>query len=239
MIIGEVKFVNGKTVLVVEDEVKIHKMIRDYFIFNGFNVISAYNGKEAVDKFEYIVDLIILDVMLPILDGFTVLRRIRKKSNVPIIMLTARAEDEDILMGYELKVDDYVTKPFNLEILVAKATVMLSRIDNCASNAVVELQEADVLEYNGVKLDKLKMEVYIDDEKIELEPKQFEILQYLMENKNIVLSREKLLESKWGYDYFGNTRVVDAQIKKLRKNLKHKSYCIKTVFGVGYKFEVE
>lgn len=228
-----------KTILVVEDEIKIHKMIRDYFMFNGFDVISAYDGKEAVDKFDDSINLIILDVMLPILDGFTVLRRIRKKSNVPVIMVTARSEDEDILMGYELKVDDYVTKPFNQEILVAKANAILSRIDSSSSNNVAERQNLEVLEYNGIKLEKLKMEVYIEDEKIELEPKQFEILQYLMENKNIVISREKLLESKWGYDYFGNTRVVDAQIKKLRKNLKHKSYCIKTVFGVGYKFDVE
>ncbi|WP_302670745.1 response regulator transcription factor [uncultured Clostridium sp.] len=227
----------NKSVLVVEDEEKINKMICDYFSFNGFGVITASDGMEAIEKFNEDIDLVILDVMLPKLDGFTVLRRIRKKSNVPVIMVTARSEDEDILMGYELKVDDYVTKPFNLEILVAKSKVILSRIEQMITSK--DSIDEDVLEYNGIRLDKLKMEVYIDNEQIELEPKQFEILQYLMENKNIVISREKLLESKWGYDYFGNTRVVDAQIKKLRKSLKHKSYCIKTVFGVGYKFEVE
>lgn len=224
----------SKNVLVVEDEEKINKMICDNFIYNGFNVISAKDGLESLELFDDNINLIILDVMIPKIDGFTVLRRIRKKSSVPVIMVTARSEEEDILMGYELKVDDYITKPFSLEILVAKTKVLLDRIDSMTNNIQEEL-----LEYNGVKLDKLKMKVYIDNEQIEVEPKQFEILEYLMENKNIVISREKLLEEKWGYDYYGNTRVVDAQIKKLRKNLKHKAYCIKTVFGIGYKFDVE
>lgn len=227
----------NKSVLVVEDEEKINRMICDYFKFNGFNVTSASDGMETVEKFNDDVDLVILDVMLPKLDGFTVLRRIRKKSNVPVIMVTARGDDEDVLMGYELKVDDYVIKPFSLEILLAKAKVLLNRIDSMVAGK--EYVKEEILNYNGVKLDKPKMRVYIDEEEIELEPKQFEILEYLMENKNIVISREKILDAKWGYDYFGNTRVVDAQIKKLRKNLKHKSYCIKTVFGVGYKFDVE
>lgn len=227
----------NKTVLIVEDEEKINKMLCNYFKFNGFNTISAVDGLEAVEKFNDDIDLIILDVMLPKLDGFTVIRKIRKKSNVPVIMVTARSEEEDVLMGYELKVDDYVTKPFNLEILLAKSKVILSRID--AISVSKDTVKEEILQYNGIKLDKLKMEVYIDDEQIEIEPKQFEVLEYLMENKNIVISREKLLESKWGYDYYGNTRVVDAQIKKLRKSLGHKSYCIKTIFGSGYKFDVE
>lgn len=227
----------NKVVFIVEDEEKINKMISDYFEFHGFNVISALDGLEAVEKFNDNIDLIILDVMLPNLDGFTVLRRIRKKSDVPVIMVTARGDEEDVLMGYELNVDDYVVKPFNLDILLAKANVLLNRIDSL--NNTKENIEKDVLEYNGVKIDKLKMQVYIDDEQIEIEPKQFEVLEYLMENKNMVISRERLLDTKWGYDYYGNTRVVDAQIKKLRKSLKHKSYCIKTVFGVGYKFDAE
>lgn len=226
-----------KMVLIVEDEEKINRMLCDYFNFNGFNAISATDGLEAIEKFNDGIDLIILDVMLPKLDGFTVLRRIRKKSNVPIIMVTARGDEEDVLMGYEARVDDYVIKPFNLEILLAKAKAILSRIDSMSN--IKENGQADILEYNGVKLDRLKMKTYIDGEQIEIEPKQFEILAYMMENKNIVISRETLLETKWGYDYYGNTRVVDAQIKKLRKSLKHKSYCIKTVFGVGYKFDVE
>ncbi|MBU3137774.1 response regulator transcription factor [Clostridium gasigenes] len=225
---------NNKNILIVEDEEKINKMICDYFSHSGFNVYSAKDGVEGIEMFNESIDLIILDVMLPILDGFTVLRRIRKESNVPVIMVTARSEEEDVLMGYELNVDDYITKPFSIDILIAKARVLLNRIDFMSNNI-----KEDTLEYNGIKLDKLKVEVYIDEEKIEIEPKQFEILQYLMENKNIVLSREKILETKWGYEYYGNTRVVDSQIKKLRKSLKHKSYCIRTVFGVGYKFEVE
>ncbi|MDU4889871.1 MAG: response regulator transcription factor [Clostridium sp.] len=223
----------AKTILVVEDEEKINKMISDYFIYKGFNVVEVKDGLEAVEAFNEKIDLIILDVMLPKLDGFTVLRRIRKKSDVPVIMVTARSDEEDALMGYELKVDDYVAKPFSLEILLAKVNVILNRI------AAMSKKDEDVLEFNGIKLNKLTMEVHIDDELIEIEPKQFEVLQYLMENKNIVISREKLLETQWGYDYYGNTRVVDAQIKKLRKSLLHKAYCIKTIFGVGYKFDVE
>lgn len=222
-----------KTILVVEDEEKINKMISDYFIHKGFNVIGVKDGLKAVEVFDEKIDLIILDVMLPKLDGFTVLRRIRKKSDVPVIMVTARSDEEDALMGYELKVDDYVSKPFSLEILLAKVNVMLNRV------AAMSKKDEAVLEFNGIKLNKLTMEVYIDEELIEIEPKQFEVLQYLMENKNIVISREKLLETQWGYDYYGNTRVVDAQIKKLRKSLLHKAYCIKTIFGVGYKFDVE
>lgn len=223
----------SKTILVVEDEEKINKNICDYFRFKGFKVISAGDGLEAVESFNDTVDLIILDVMLPKLDGFTVLRRVRKKSNVPVIMLTARSEEEDVLMGYDLKVDDYIIKPFNLEILVAKVRAILNRIDSMTES------KSEILEYNDIRLDKLKMEVSIDGEIVLIEPKQFEVLQYLMENKDIVISREKLLEKIWGYDYYGNTRVVDAQIKKLRKSMKHKAYCIKTIFGAGYKFDVE
>lgn len=223
-----------KNILIVEDEEKINKMMCDYFNHNGFNVYSAKDGLEAVEMFNDSIDLIILDVMLPKLDGFTVLRKIRNKSDVPVIMVTARSDEEDVLMGYELNVDDYITKPFSIDILIAKSRVLLNRVNSIKQNI-----KEDILEYNGVRLDKLKVEVYIDNEQIEIEPKQFEVLKYLMENKNIVISREKLLETKWGYEYYGNTRVVDSQIKKLRKNLQHKSYCIKTVFGVGYKFDVE
>lgn len=227
----------SKTVLVVEDEPKIAQMISDNFKINDYNTIIANDGREGLKSFEtYNPDLIILDVMMPEIDGFSVLRRIRKKSNVPIIMVTARCEDEDMLMGYELKVDDYVTKPFNIDILIAKAKVLLERIDGMAKK---EKEYEEIIKLNGIILNKNTREVFIEDEKIELEPKQFDILEYLMENKCIVISREKILEEKWGYDYYGNTRVVDAQIKKLRKNLKHKAYSIKTIFGVGYKFEVE
>ncbi|EGT3616716.1 response regulator transcription factor [Clostridium perfringens] len=231
-----------RTLLIVEDEVKINNMICDFFNFNGYKTISAFDGMEGIKSFNESdeIDLIILDVMLPGIDGFTILNRIRKKSNVPVIMVTARGDKDDVLMGYEFKVDDYITKPFNLEILLAKVNVILDRIEILSkdtSNNETILQE--VIEINGIKIDKLKLKVYVDNKEIQIERKQFEILQYLMENKNIVISRERLLENLWGYDYYGNTRVVDAQIKKLRKSLNHKSYLIKTAFGVGYKFDAE
>lgn len=235
------KNMSKQTLLIVEDEAKINKMLCELFRFNGYEVISAIDGIDGINKFNEHeeIDLILLDVMLPGIDGFTVLSRIRKKSNIPVVMLTARSDEDDILMGYEYKVDDYITKPFNSDILLAKVKAILSRLsiltvvnDNTHSND-------DLLESNGVKLDKLKFKVYVDEQEVIVERKQFEILQYLMENKNIVISRESLLENLWGFDYYGNTRVVDAQIKKLRKCLNHKSFLIKTVFGVGYKFDAE
>lgn len=231
---------NKQTLLIIEDEEKINRMLCELFRFNGYEVISAMDGFDGVSKFNEHeqIDLILLDVMLPGIDGFTVLNRIRKKSNVPVVMLTARSDEEDILMGYEYKVDDYITKPFNSDILLAKVKVILKHFTTAVSTTQTD-NEDEVLEMNGVKLDKLKFKVYVDNEEVIVERKQFEILQYLMENKSIVVSRESLLENLWGFDYYGNTRVVDAQIKKLRKCLNHKSFLIKTVFGVGYKFDAE
>ncbi|MGG4454592.1 response regulator transcription factor [Brevibacillus porteri] len=225
-----------RTILIIEDEEKIANIIADYFTMNEYRTIIATDGKAGLQAFEEeTVDLIILDIMLPEIDGFSVCRRIRKKSDVPIIMLTARSEVEDQLMGYEFKADDYVTKPFNPEILVAKSKVLLERIHT----ANKEDGNKETLTLKGVTINKLTRDVWIENKTIELEPKQFELLLYLMENKHIVLSRDQILNEVWGYDYFGNTRVVDAQVKKLRKNLQHKAYLIKTVFGLGYKFEVE
>ncbi|GAB0166814.1 response regulator transcription factor [Lysinibacillus sp. CTST325] len=225
-----------RTILIIEDELKIANIIADYFTMNEYKVLIAINGKVGLQIFEEeSVDLIILDIMLPEIDGFSVCRRIRKKSDVPIIMLTARSEVEDQLMGYEFKVDDYMTKPFNPEILVAKSKVLLDRIYTVKK----EDRDKETLTLKGVTINKLTREVWIDSTSIELEPKQFDLLLYLMENKHIVLSRDQILNEVWGYDYFGSARVVDAQVKKLRKNLQHKAYLIKTVFGLGYKFEVE
>lgn len=227
---------NG-TILIVEDEEKIANIIADYFTMNDYRTLIATDGKAGLQAFEEeAVDLIILDIMLPEIDGFSVCRRIRKKSDVPIIMLTARSEVEDQLMGYEFKADDYVTKPFNPEILVAKSNVLLQRIQSAKKE---EDGNTETLTLRGVTISKLTREVWIENMSIELEPKQFDLLLYLMENKHIVLSRDQILNEVWGYDYFGNGRVVDAQVKKLRKNLQHKAYLIKTVFGLGYKFEVE
>ncbi|WP_429840809.1 response regulator transcription factor [Brevibacillus sp. FIR094] len=226
-----------RTILIIEDEEKIANIIADYFTMNEYRTIIATDGKAGLQAFEEgTVDLVILDIMLPEIDGFSVCRRIRKKSDVPIIMLTARSEVEDQLMGYEFKADDYVTKPFNPEILVAKSKVLLERIHTANKE---EDGKKETLTLKGVTINKLTRDVWIENKTIELEPKQFELLLYLMENKHIVLSRDQILNEVWGYDYFGNTRVVDAQVKKLRKNLQHKAYLIKTVFGLGYKFEVE
>ncbi|MDM5247271.1 MULTISPECIES: response regulator transcription factor [unclassified Lysinibacillus] len=225
-----------RTILIIEDEVKIANIIADYFTMNEYRILIATDGKVGLQMFEEeTVDLIILDIMLPEIDGFSVCRRIRKKSDIPIIMLTARSEVEDQLMGYEFKVDDYMTKPFNPEILVAKSKVLLDRIYTVKK----EDRDKETLTLKGVTINKLTREVWIDSTSIELEPKQFDLLLYLMENKHIVLSRDQILNEVWGYDYFGSARVVDAQVKKLRKNLQHKAYLIKTVFGLGYKFEVE
>ncbi|WP_427109868.1 response regulator transcription factor [Lysinibacillus xylanilyticus] len=225
-----------RTILIIEDEIKIANIIADYFTMNEYKILIATNGKVGLQMFEEeSVDLIILDIMLPEIDGFSVCRRIRKKSDIPIIMLTARSEVEDQLMGYEFKVDDYMTKPFNPEILVAKSKVLLDRIYTVKK----EDSDKEILTLKGVTINKLTREVWIDSTSIELEPKQFDLLLYLMENKHIVLSRDQILNEVWGYDYFGSARVVDAQVKKLRKNLQHKAYLIKTVFGLGYKFEVE
>ncbi|MGE7941360.1 response regulator transcription factor [Lysinibacillus xylanilyticus] len=225
-----------RTILIIEDEVKIANIIADYFTMNEYKILIAPDGKVGLQMFEEeSVDLIILDIMLPEIDGFSVCRRIRKKSDIPIIMLTARSEVEDQLMGYEFKVDDYMTKPFNPEILVAKSKVLLDRIYTFKK----EDRNKETLTLKGVTINKLTREVWIDSTSIELEPKQFDLLLYLMENKHIVLSRDQILNEVWGYDYFGSARVVDAQVKKLRKNLQHKAYLIKTVFGLGYKFEVE
>lgn len=222
------------TVLVIEDEHNIRKIISDYFRAEGFQIIEASNGKEGIEKFEEEkVDLIILDIMMPELDGWTVCRRIRKKSDVPIIILTARTEEDDELMGFELKADDYVKKPFSPGILVARAKVLLNRTRGTI------LEDKDTITKAGLEVNKLERKVKVNGKEIELTPKEFDILWYLMEHSEMVLSREKILNAIWGYDYFGDIRVVDNHIKKLRKALGDKAYLIRTVFGVGYKFEVK
>ncbi|QIW22038.1 response regulator transcription factor [Bacillus thuringiensis] len=222
-------------VLIIEDDERIGNLIKDYFSKEGFQVILEADGIEGYAAFNSnSVNLIILDVMLPSLDGFSIAKRIRKKSNVPIIMVTARSDDEDQLMGYEFKVDDYITKPFNPEILIAKAKNLLERLQ-----LYKEKDNEDIFETSDLKVDFLKRRVFIENEESILEPKQFDILKYLILNKNKVISREELLNKLWGYDYFGSDRVVDTQIRKLRKNLGSKAYLIKTVFSVGYSFEEE
>lgn len=218
-------------VLIIEDEVLIAKMIADQFAKAKFQTVIAYDGISGYQAFEANdPDLVILDLMLPYMDGYSVCRKIRKKSNLPIIMLTARTNIDDQLMGYEAKADDYMIKPFHPEVLVAKAMALLNLASHSANSR-------EVIEYNGLMIDPYARKVQLDGTDILLEPKQFEILLQLMQNKNRVLSREQLLNTIWGYDFFGSERVIDSHIKKLRKQLLYKAYMIVTVSGCGYRFE--
>lgn len=224
----------NEKILVIEDEEAIRKIISDYFRAEGYQVIEGINGKDGLEKFELHqgIDLIILDVMMPELDGWTVCRRVRKLSDVPIIMLTARTDEDDELMGFELKADDYVKKPFSPAILIARAKLLLSkkRIDENVS---------ELMNKYGLFINKATREVSLDNSLVELTTKEFDILTYLVENENRVFNREQILSEIWGYDFVGDTRIVDNHIKKIRKALGDKSYYIRTVFGVGYKFEVK
>lgn len=223
-----------KKILVVEDEERMQEIITDYFKVNGFYVHGAKNGKEALDIFEVNkIDLIVLDIMMPEMDGWSVCRRIRKVSQVPIIILTARSDEDDELMGFELGADEYVTKPFSPKVLVARAVNLLKRAEGSLGKDNMSIN------ISGIEINREARVVKIDDRKLlDLAPKEYELLSYMMENKNVVLSRENILNNVWGYDYFGDERVVDTHIKKLRKKLQDKSGYIHTVIRAGYKFEV-
>ncbi len=219
------------TILVVDDEQRMRKLVRDFLTKQDFAVLEAADGEEAVDIFLENKDiiLVILDVMMPKMDGWQTCREIRQYSKVPIIMLTARGDERDELRGFELGVDEYIAKPFSPKILVARVQALLRR-----SNASSE----ENLEYGGIVLNRTAHEVLIDGDKIDLSFKEFELLSYFMENKDIALSREKILNHVWDYDYFGDARTIDTHVKKLRSKMgKYGSY-IKTIWGMGYKFEV-
>lgn len=221
-----------KTVLIVEDESRMRELISDYLKREGLNIIEASDGEEALIKFKNEkIDLIILDIMMPKLDGFSVCRTIRKTSNVYIIILTAKEEEYDKLLGYELGADDYVTKPFSPKVLVAKVKALLKRTEEKSSNI------EGVLEIHGISLNELSHSVSVDGEEIELSPKEYDLLLYLMKNQGIVLSRDTLLNKVWGYDYFGDLRTVDTHIKRLRQKLRGRADNISTVRGSGYKLE--
>ncbi|MEB9503673.1 response regulator transcription factor [Bacillus anthracis] len=223
----------NKTVLLVEDERRLREIVSDYFRNEGFEVIEAEDGKKALELFaEHEIDLIMLDIMLPEIDGWSVCRRIRKESAVPIIMLTARSDEDDTLLGFELGADEYVTKPFSPKVLVARAKTLLKRADG-----VVGIAEENAMSLAGIEVNRLSRTVLVDGEEIILTHKEFELLVYLMENKGIVLSRQHLLDQLWGYDYYGDDRTVDTHIKKLRNKLGDKAKHIGTVIRVGYKFE--
>lgn len=223
----------NKTVLLVEDERRLREIVSDYFRNEGFEVIEAEDGKKALELFaEHTIDLIMLDIMLPEIDGWSVCRRIRKESAVPIIMLTARSDEDDTLLGFELGADEYVTKPFSPKVLVARAKTLLKRADGA-----VGVSEENTMSLAGIEVNRLSRTVLVEGEEIILTHKEFELLVYLMENKGIVLSRQHLLDQLWGYDYYGDDRTVDTHIKKLRNKLGDKAKHIGTVIRVGYKFE--
>lgn len=219
-------------VLVVDDESRMRKLVKDFLMKKDFEVIEAENGAKAVDLFfdEKDVDLIILDVMMPKMDGWEVCREIRNFSQVPIIMLTARADERDELLGFELGVDEYISKPFSPKILVARVEAILRR-----TNIITP---EDVICVGSIELNKAAHLVNVDGEAVELSFKEFELLTYFIENQGIALSREKILNSVWNYDYFGDARTIDTHVKKLRSKLGDKGDYIKTIWGMGYKFEV-
>ena len=219
--------------MVVDDESRMRKLVRDFLAREGFQVIEAADGEEAVDLFyeNRDVALIILDVMMPKMDGWQTCREIRSESKVPIIMLTAKGDEQDELKGFDLGVDEYISKPFSPKILVARVEAILRRSGKG--------QDDQLLSAGGIEINKTAHEVSVDGKKIELSFKEFELLSYFLENQGIALSREKILNHVWNYDYFGDARTIDTHVKKLRNKLGDKGDLIHTIWGMGYKFEVE
>ena len=216
-------------ILVADDESRMRKLVKDFLLKSNFEVLEAEDGCQALDLFYATKDiaLIILDVMMPKMDGFEVCREIRQTSQVPIIMLTAKGDERDELQGFQLGVDEYITKPFSPKILVARVEAVLRRTN--------QSEETELLEYGGIVVDKTAHSVTIDGKPVDLSFKEFELLTYFMENKGIALSREKILNHVWNYDYFGDARTIDTHVKKLRSKLGDKGDLIKTIWGVGYK----
>ena len=218
-------------ILVVDDESRMRKLVKDFLTKKNFQVLEAGNGEEAMDIFYEDIALIILDVMMPKMDGWEVCREIRKNSKVPIIMLTARSDERDELLGFDLGVDEYISKPFSPKILVARVEAILRRTG--------QNNPEDVISAGGIVIDKAAHLATVDGKPMELSFKEFELLTYFLENQGIALSREKILNSVWNYDYFGDARTIDTHVKKLRSKMGDKGEYIKTVWGMGYKFEVD
>ena len=220
-------------ILVVDDESRMRKLVKDFLTREGYTVIEAGDGMEAMDIFyeEKDIALVILDVMMPKMDGWQVCREIRAYSKVPIIMLTAKSDERDELQGFDLGVDEYISKPFSPKILVARVNAILRRTLGSSGG--------DVVEAGGIVIDKAAHIVKIDGEPVELSYKEFELLAYFVENQGIALSREKILNNVWNYDYFGDARTIDTHVKKLRSKLGDKGEYIRTIWGMGYKFEVD
>ena len=223
----------NKCILIVDDESRMRKLIKDFLAVKGFSMLDAEDGEKALQVYEensQKIDLILLDVMMPKLDGWSVLRQIRQTSKVPIIMLTARGEEQDELFGFELGVDEYISKPFSPKILVARVEAILKRTQG---------DTKEVKDYGGIEIDKEGRTVTVDGKVLELSLREYELLVYLVENENIALSRDKILNNVWNYDYYGDSRTIDSHIKKIRHKLGKRGKYIKTMRGVGYKFEVK
>lgn len=220
-------------ILVVDDESRMRKLIKDFLIAKGYNILEAEDGEKALQIFkenESKIELILLDVMMPKLDGWSVLRQIRQESKVPIIMLTARGEEQDELFGFELGVDEYISKPFSPKILVARVEAILKR---------TKISPKEIRNCEGIEIDKEGRTISVDGKTLELSLREYELLVYLVENENIALSRDKILNNVWNYDYYGDSRTIDSHIKKIRHKLGKKGKYIKTIRGVGYKFETK
>ena len=219
-------------ILVVDDEIRLRKLVRDFLHKKGYDVLEASDGEEALDLFfsDKSISLIICDIMMPKLNGYEVVKEIRHYSDIPIIMLTAKGEESDELQGYDLGVDEYISKPFSPRILVARVEAILRRSHALASS--------QILSVGGISIDPDAHEVRVDEKQVELSYKEFELLQYFMINQGVALSREKILNQVWNYDYYGDPRTIDTQVKKLRSKLGKKGDYIKTIWGIGYKFEV-
>lgn len=222
------------TVLVVDDEVRMRKLIKDFLVKNNYNILEAEDGEKALSVYKENkskINLILLDVMMPKLDGWSVLRQIRQENKtLPIVMLTARSEEQDELFGFELGVDEYISKPFSPKILVARVEAILKR---------TVAEKPELKSYDGIVIDDEARTITVDGKKVDMSFREYELLKYLMENQNIALSRDKILNTVWNYDYYGDSRTIDSHIKKVRHKLGKKGKYIQTIRGIGYKFETK
>ena len=223
----------GTYILVVDDESRMRKLLKDFLSTKGFNIIEAEDGEKALEIFEENrnkIKLVLLDVMMPKLDGWSVLRKIRQESNLPVIMLTARGEEQDELFGFELGVDEYISKPFSPKILVARVEAILKRVYG---------DTKQIKDYDGITIDQEGRTVKVEGKEVDLSLREYELLKYLLDNENIALSRDKILNNVWNYDYYGDSRTIDSHIKKIRHKLGKKGKYIETIRGIGYKFEIK
>ena len=224
---------DGTYILVVDDESRMRKLLKDFLSVKGYQILEAEDGEKAIEVFEENrnkIKLILLDVMMPKLDGWSVLRKIRQDSNLPVIMLTARGEEQDELFGFELGVDEYISKPFSPKILVARVEAILKRTYG---------DTKEIKDYDGITIDQEGRTVKVDGKPIDLSLREYELLKYLLDNENIALSRDKILNNVWNYDYYGDSRTIDSHIKKIRHKLGKKGKYIETIRGIGYKFEIK